>query len=195
MGAWSSEQIRDAVTNSVMTTWAPGKARHGTPIITRGEGVYIYDDKGKQYLDWTSQAVCCNMGYDLPDTVIAAVTKQMTDLHFVYGGLGITEIRARLSKLMTEILPGDLQGMVFPSSGSEANEAAIMMARRYTGKFKVINWYRSYHGGTTNSQQATGDFRRWYWVTSFLVSSRHFPPILFSGTMLVPPRKNEPRCP
>jgi taurine--2-oxoglutarate transaminase len=162
MGAWSSEQIRDAVTGSVMTTWAPGKARHGTPIIARGEGVYVYDDKGKQYLDWTSQAVCCNMGYDLPDTVIAAVTKQMTDLPFVYGGLGITEIRARLSKLMTEILPGDLQGMVFPSSGSEANEAAIMMARRYTGKFKVINWYRSYHGGTTNSQQATGDFRRWY---------------------------------
>jgi taurine--2-oxoglutarate transaminase len=162
MGAWSSEQIRDAVTNSVMTTWAPGKARHGTPIITRGEGVYIYDDKGKQYLDWTSQAVCCNMGYDLPDSVIAAVSKQMKDLPFVYGGLGITEIRARLSKLMTDILPGDLQGMVFPSSGSEANEAAIMMARRYTGKFKVINWYRSYHGGTTNAQQATGDFRRWY---------------------------------
>jgi adenosylmethionine-8-amino-7-oxononanoate aminotransferase len=88
--------------------------------------------------------------------------KQMTDCAYVYGGLGILEIRARLSKLMSELLPGDLQGMVFPSSGSEANEAAIMMARRYTGKFKVINWYRSYHGGTTNSQQATGDFRRWY---------------------------------
>lgn len=66
-----------------------------------------------------------------------AVQKQMTDLPFVYGGLGITEVRARLSKLISQILPGDLQGMVFPSSGSEANEAAIMMARRYTGKFKV----------------------------------------------------------
>jgi taurine--2-oxoglutarate transaminase len=162
MGAWSSEQIRDAVTSSVMMTWAPGKARHLTPIITRGEGVYLYDDKGNQYVDWTSQAVCSNMGYDLPEAVIEATTKQMRELPFVYGGLGITEIRARLSKLMTEILPGDLQGMVFPSSGSEANEAAIMMARRYTGKTKVINWYRSYHGGTTNSMQATGDFRRWY---------------------------------
>jgi taurine--2-oxoglutarate transaminase len=146
MGAWSSEQIRDAVTSSVMMTWAPGKARHLTPIITRGEGVYLYDDKGNQYVDWTSQAVCSNMGYDLPEAVIEATTKQMRELPFVYGGLGITEIRARLSKLMTEILPGDLQGMVFPSSGSEANEAAIMMARRYTGKTKVINWYRSYHG-------------------------------------------------
>jgi adenosylmethionine-8-amino-7-oxononanoate aminotransferase len=93
---------------------------------------------------------------------VNATAKQMKDLTFVYGGLGITEIRARLSKLIAQILPGDLQGMVFPSSGSEANEAAIMMARRFTGKYKVINWYRSYHGGTTNSQQATGDFRRWY---------------------------------
>ena len=162
MGTWSSEQIRDATTQSVMLTWAPGKARHNTPIITHGEGVYLYDDKGKKYLDWTSQAVCSNVGYTLPDSVIDATTKQMRELAFVYGGLGITEVRARLSKLISEILPGDLQGMVFPSSGSEANEAAIMLARRFTGKFKVINWYRSYHGGTTNSQQATGDFRRWF---------------------------------
>jgi len=102
----------------------------------------VYDDQGKQYLDWTSQAVCTNLGYDLPPSLIDAVTKQVTDLPFVYGGMGLTEIRARFSKLMSDIMPGDLQGMVFPSSGSEANEAAIMMARRYTGKFKVINWYR-----------------------------------------------------
>jgi len=162
LGTWSSEQIRDATTESIMLTWAPGKARHNTPIITHGEGVYLYDDKGNKFLDWTSQAVCSNIGYDLPDAVVDATTKQMKDLAFVYGGLGLCEIRARLSKLISEILPGDLQGLVFPSSGSEANEAAIMMARRYTGKYKVINWYRSYHGGTTNSQQATGDFRRWF---------------------------------
>lgn len=136
--------------------------RHNTPIITHGEGVYLYDDKGTKFLDWTSQAVCSNIGYTLPPAVIEATTMQMTNLPFVYGGLGITEIRARLSNLISQILPGDLQGVVFPSSGSEANEAAIMMARRFTGKYKVFNWYRSYHGGTTNSQQATGDFRRWY---------------------------------
>jgi adenosylmethionine-8-amino-7-oxononanoate aminotransferase len=145
-----------------MLTWTPGAARYNSPIITHGEGVYLYDDAGKQYLDWTSQAVCSNLGYSLPPSIIDATTKQMQDLPFLYGGLGITEIRARLSKLISDILPGDLQGMVFPSSGSEANEAAIMMARRHTGKFKVINWYRSYHGGTTSSLAATGDFRRWY---------------------------------
>lgn len=162
MGSWSSEQIREATTESVMLTWSPGKARHTTPIITRGEGVHLYDDQGTKYLDWTSQAVCCNTGYNVPEAVVDATANQMKQLSFIYGGLGLTEIRARLSKLMSDILPGDLQGMVFPSSGSEANEAAIMMARRHTGKYKVINWYRSYHGGTSNSQQATGDFRRWF---------------------------------
>lgn len=161
MGTWSTDQIKDAVNSSVMLTWSPGKARHGIPIITHGEGVYLYDEKGKKYLDWTSQAVCCNMGHTLPETVVEATVAQMKQLPYIYGGLGMPEIRARLSKLMTELLPGDLQGMVFPSSGSEANEAAITIARRHTGKYKVINWYRSYHGGTTNSQQATGDFRRW----------------------------------
>jgi adenosylmethionine-8-amino-7-oxononanoate aminotransferase len=122
----------------------------------------VYDNHGKQYLDWTSQAVCCNAGYTLPNTVIDATMKQMTDLPFIYGGMGVSEIRARLSNLLSQLLPADIQGFVFPSSGSEANEAAIMMARRYTNKYKIINWYRSYHGGTTNSAQATGDFRRWY---------------------------------
>jgi taurine---2-oxoglutarate transaminase len=139
MGTWTSDQIRESTTNNVMLTWAPGKARHNTPIITHGEGCYLFDDKGNKFLDWTSQAVCSNIGYTIPDTVIHATAHQMKQLHYVYGGLGLTEIRARLSKLLSELLPGDLQGMVFPSSGSEANEAAIMLARRYTGKFKVIN--------------------------------------------------------
>lgn len=178
MGSWSTEQIRDAVSDHVMLTWAPGKARHSTPIITHGEGVYLYNDKGEQFLDWTSQAVCSNLGYDLPQSVLDATMKQMKDVPFLYGGLGIPEVRARLSKLVGEVLPGDLQGMVFPSSGSEANEAAIMLARRYTGKFKVINWYRGYHGGTANSQQATGDFRRWFGgdnVPGFVKAFHPFP--------------------
>ena len=162
MGSWSTDQIREAVTDNVMLTWAPGKARHSTPVIRKGEGVYLFDDKGNKFLDWTSQAVCSNMGYSVPQAVLDGTMKQMEELPYVYGGLGIVEVRARLSKLISDLLPGDLQGMVFPSSGSEANEAAIMMARRYTGKFKVINWYRSYHGGTSNSQAATGDFRRWF---------------------------------
>merc|ERR1712151_1162441 len=121
---------------------------------------YLFDIHGKRYIDWTSQAVCANMGHTVPENVIEATMKQMRTLPYIYGGLGISEIRARMSQFMAEIMPGDLEGMVFPSSGSEANEAAIMMARRYTGKFKVLSFYRSYHGCTGNALQATGDFRR-----------------------------------
>ena len=53
-------------------------------------------------------------------------------------------------------------GFLFASGGGEANEAAIRMARRYTGRHKILTQYRSYHGGTTTALTATGDFRRWF---------------------------------
>ena len=77
-----------------------------------------------------------------------------------YGGLGNTEVRVRLGQLLSELLPGDLNGFLFPNGGSEANEAAMRIARRFTGRTKIINQYRSYHGGSPGALQATGDFRR-----------------------------------
>ena len=145
-----------------MLTWAPGGSRANVPVMTHGEGIYLVDTNGKKYIDWTSQAVCSNLGHSLPESVIEAGAAQMRSLPFVYGGVGLTEVRLRLNQLIKEILPGDLMAAVYPSSGAEANEAAIMIARRYTGKHKVLSWYRSYHGATGNASSATGDFRRWY---------------------------------
>lgn len=163
LGTWESEKIKKSRDeNPFMLTWAPGQARHNVPRLTHGEGVYLFDDNGKKYLDWTSQAVCSNLGHSLPPSVINAATQQMSELPFVYGGIGVTEVRVRLNQLMSEIIPGNLKAAVFPSSGAEANEAGIMMARRFTGRKKVISWYRSYHGATANALSATGDFRRWY---------------------------------
>jgi taurine---2-oxoglutarate transaminase len=163
MGSWSPEKLAESrKANPFMMTWVPSVLRHKVPIMTHGEGVYLYDENGKQYLDWTSQAVCANLGHSLPESFVQAVAQQMRSLPYVYGGVGIPEVRARLNQLMGEILPGDLRPAVFPSSGAEANEAGIMMARRYTGRHKVISWYRSYHGATAHSAAATGDLRRWY---------------------------------
>lgn len=67
-----------------MLTWAPGKARYNIPIITHGEGVYLFDDKGNKFLDWTSQAVCSNLGYSLPPEVIEATTNQV-QFHVLHG--------------------------------------------------------------------------------------------------------------
>jgi len=161
-----------------MMTWVPGASRHSVPNMTHGKGVYLYDDQGKEYLDWTSQAVCANLGHDVPQAVVEAATYQMTQLPFTYGGIGITEVRTRMNQLMNEVLPGDLRPAVFPSSGAEANEAGIMMARRFTGRQKVISWYRSYHGATANAGAATGDLRRWYGsdnVPGFVKAFNPFP--------------------
>jgi len=98
----------------------------------------------------------------VPPAVAEAVSSQLDAVAHVYGGLGLVESRVRLSALLAELLPAPLSGMLFPSSGGEANEAAIRIARRYTGRHKILTQYRSYHGGTTAALGATGDFRRAY---------------------------------
>lgn len=143
-----------------MMSWGPSKPRTDLKQIVRGEGVYLYDDAGNQYLDWTSQAICTNFGHEVPEAVIEAINKQLKSVPYLYSGMGMVPTRARLSKLLAEITPGDITGFLFPTGGTEANEAAIRMARRYTGRHKIMSQYRSYHGGTANSLGATGDFRR-----------------------------------
>merc|ERR1719217_1042640 len=87
---------------------------------------------------------------------------QLDRLPYMYGGLGLAPIRAKLAKLLAELCPGDINGFLFPSGGGEANEAAIRMARRYTGRQKIFTQYRSYHGGSSSTLTATGDSRRWF---------------------------------
>mmetsp|Transcript_659 Transcript_659/g.1577 ORF Transcript_659/g.1577 Transcript_659/m.1577 type:complete len:515 (+) Transcript_659:140-1684(+) len=163
LGTWTPEQLnKSRAENPFAMGWAPNGARHAVPNMTHADGVYLYDDNGKQYLDWTSQAVCSNLGHNLPEQVIQAAEYQMRLMPYAYGDIGQTEVKTRLNQLMNEVLPGDLTAAIYPSSGSEANEAGIMMARRFTGKQKVISWYRGYHGATSNSSSATGDSRRWF---------------------------------
>lgn len=179
--SWDAATLQKARDDHVMASWAPTNALQGAPNIVRAEGVYLYDDNGKQYLDWTSQAVCMNFGHTIPPQVKAAIDKQLDTLPYVYSGLGNSEIRTRLAQLLSEIAPGNISGFLFPSGGGEANEAAIRIARRYTGRNKIINHYRSYHGGTTSSLAATGDFRRWFaeagatgFIKTFNPSPFHF---------------------
>merc|ERR1719158_1233046 len=159
---WSQDMLQQSADCNAMSTWGPSRPLGGAPIVDYAEGVYVYDKKGNQYLDWTSQAVCSNLGHTVPPAVKEAINKQLDRMPMVYGGIGATEVRLRLANLMSEICPADLNGFVFPTGGDEANEAAIRMARRFTGKHKIFNHYRSYHGGTASTLTATGDFRRWF---------------------------------
>ena len=160
--SWSAQQIDDAIRDNSVFSWgASDPLRKSTILARKTEGVYIYDDSGNKILDWSAQAVCSNLGHDVPQSIRDAVTKQMAENAFVYGDLYTTEVRARLCHLLGQISPADLNGFLFASGGAEANEAAIRLARRYTGQPKVMSRARSYHGSSTSSLAMTGDPRSW----------------------------------
>jgi taurine--2-oxoglutarate transaminase len=78
----------------------------------------------------------------------------------VYGGLTITEPKAKLAQILSDLTPENMTGFIFPLTGSDANEVAIRTARKFTGKNKIMTRYKSYHGSSAGSLNATGDFRR-----------------------------------
>ncbi len=119
----------------------------------------ITDGAGKQYLDFSSQLMCSNLGHKNP-AVIASIAAQAEQLAYAMPGYATT-CRAELSQLLLEVLPPGLNKFFFTTSGTDANEAAFKIARMYTGKTKILARYRSYHGSTSGSIAATGDPRRW----------------------------------
>jgi taurine--2-oxoglutarate transaminase len=127
--------------------------------IDRAEGVYLYSPEGKRYLDFNSQLMSVNIGHG-DRRVVDAITEQALKLQYVQPAFA-TEIRARLGQKLAEILPGDLDKVFFTLGGAEAIENAIKLARHYTGRYKILARYRSYHGATFGAMTLTGDPRRW----------------------------------
>jgi predicted acetylornithine/succinylornithine family transaminase len=122
--------------------------------IVSGTGSYIYDDKGKKYLDFLSGWSVSNLGHR-PQPVVDAITKQVQQLIHV-PNVFYMEPQGRLAKLLVQ---NSIEGKVFfGNSGAEANEAAIKFAKLYgQGKrHKIITAERSFHGRTTASMAATG---------------------------------------
>eukprot|EP00041_Stephanoeca_diplocostata_P012644 m.212128 g.212128 ORF g.212128 m.212128 type:complete len:544 (+) comp19035_c0_seq2:55-1686(+) len=156
---WSDAECAKAHTEHGLMTWNNASAP-GIHAV-RGEGSYFWDSAGKKYLDFNSMAMCLSHGHTIDDRIIDAVVDQMKTLPYAYPGMFVTNVRGRLSKLLADIVPGDINTFMFPGAGTEAIEGALRMARAYTGRHKVLSRYRSYHGHTTAALTLTGDFRRW----------------------------------
>jgi len=129
-------------------------------FIVEGEGAYFKDADGKRYLDFSSQLVCSNLGLG-NERVNKAMAAQAEKLCYINPGF-ITEPTIRLAEKLAEITPGDLCKTFFSIGGAEANEAAIKIARFYTGAPKLVARQRSYHGATSGAITLTGDPRRHY---------------------------------
>lgn len=141
----------------IFGTWSYQSEVSPTEVVG-GDGVRFTDANGNKLLDFSGQLMCSNLGHSA-QKVADAVTEQVNEGAYFAPGY-TTEPRARLGQKLAEVTPGDLSKTFFSTSGTEAVEAAIKIARMYTGKQKIVSRYRSYHGATYGSISVTGDPRR-----------------------------------
>jgi len=133
----------------------------GAPILDRGQGCYLWDINGKRYLDGLSGLFTVQIGYGREELADAAA-QQMRRLsyasHFSYANPPSIELAA----LLAELAPGSLNRVFFTTSGSEAVETALKMARQYQrlrgfpGRHKVISRRLAYHGTTMGALSVNG---------------------------------------
>ncbi|WP_226042073.1 aspartate aminotransferase family protein [Natrinema sp. DC36] len=141
----------------VFGTWSFQSEVSPTQVVG-GDGARFTTADGEEYIDFSGQLMCSNLGHSA-DGVADAIAEQAREGAYFAPGF-TTEARAQLGEKLAEVTPGDLTKTFFSTSGTEAVEAAIKIARFYTGKQKIISRYRSYHGATAGSISVTGDPRR-----------------------------------
>jgi taurine--2-oxoglutarate transaminase len=154
----SGQTIVDLTKKHTIFEWSMQGAVDPIPMAG-AKGCWFWTPEGKRYLDFNSQLMCVNIGHG-DERVVRAIAQQAETLAYANPFMA-TEVRARLGRKLAEICPGDIEVFFFTNGGAEANENAIKIARLYTGRHKVMSFYRSYHGGTAGSITLTGDPRRW----------------------------------
>jgi taurine---2-oxoglutarate transaminase len=154
----SGQTIVDLTKKHTLFEWSAQGAIDPIPVAG-AKGCWFWTPEGKRYLDFNSQLMCVNIGHG-DERVIRAIQHQAETLAYANPFMA-TEARARLGRKLAEICPGDIDVFFFTNGGAEANENAVKVARFFTGRHKILSFYRSYHGGTAGAMTLTGDPRRW----------------------------------
>ncbi|AZQ60750.1 aspartate aminotransferase family protein [Flammeovirga pectinis] len=125
--------------------------------IDYAKGVYMYDTNGKAYMDLISGIAVNNLGHGHPK-IIKAIKDQVDKYLFVmvYGEM-VQKPQIELTKSLLSVLPSTLNSTYFVNSGTEANEAALKLAKRYTGRTELVSFKKSYHGNTHGSLSVSGN--------------------------------------
>ncbi|MEO6148771.1 MAG: aspartate aminotransferase family protein, partial [Mucilaginibacter sp.] len=132
--------------------------------IERSEGVYMYDSEGKAYMDLISGIGVSNLGHSHP-AVIEAIKDQVDKyMHLMVYGEYVQTPQVRFAEKLVSILPENLQSVYFVNSGTEAVEGALKLAKRFTGRSKIIACHNAYHGSTHGALSVMGndEFKRGY---------------------------------
>ena len=134
----------------------------GPLVITRGDGVYVYDDEGKRYLEGMAGLWCASLGFS-ERRLAEAAYKQMCELPFYHSFAGkVPAISTELAERLIGMAPAGMAKALFANSGSEANDTAIKLAWYINNalgrpqKKKIISRQRAYHGVTIASGSLTG---------------------------------------
>src|SRR6266571_1722419 len=136
--------------------------KEGPLVITRGEGVYVYDDEGRRYLEGMSGLWCASLGFS-ERRLTEAAHRQMCELPFYHSFAGkVPAISTELAERLIRIAPANMGKVFFANSGSEANDTAMKLAWYVNNalgrpqKKKIISRQRAYHGVTIATASLTG---------------------------------------
>jgi adenosylmethionine-8-amino-7-oxononanoate aminotransferase len=134
---------------------------HDLPVISHGEGCYVYDTNGKKYLDGLAGLFTSQVGHNRSE-IGEAMAKQAGQLAFFPVWSHAHELAIKLAARLASLAPGDLNRVFFTSSGSEAVESAWKLVRQYYAeigeprRYKVISRYLAYHGTTMGALSING---------------------------------------
>ncbi len=124
--------------------------------IERAEGPFIYTTDGKKYVDFISGIAVSSLGHRHPKVVEAVKRQVDKHLHVMVYGEFIQEPQSKYAELLTSQLPDSLDRVYFVNSGTEANEGALKLAKKHTGRHKFVGFHHGYHGDTHGSLSVTG---------------------------------------
>lgn len=116
--------------------------------IQKARGVFLYDTSGRRYIDLVSGVSVSNVGHSNPEVVDAVKLQAENYMHLMVYGEIIEAPQVLHAQLLSSLLPENLDTIYYVNSGSEANEAALKLAKRATGRREIISCYNSYHGST-----------------------------------------------
>lgn len=124
--------------------------------IQRAEGVFIYSPDGRRFIDLVSGVSVSNVGHSNPEVVSAVCEQASRHMHLMVYGEIIQQPQVDHATLLSSQLPGNLDVVYYVNSGSEANEAAVKLAKRKTGRTEIISCINSYHGSTHGALSLMG---------------------------------------
>ncbi len=125
--------------------------------VDRAEGIYIYDKENKAYMDMIAGVAVSNVGHNHPKITQALKSQIDKHLHVMVYGEFIQDSQLAFAQRLVRLLPATLNTVYTVNSGTEANEAALKLAKRVTGRTELVSFRGSYHGSTHGSMSVSGN--------------------------------------